>query len=501
MVWHVDRVMNKDLGGEIRLSINASASLIPISNRNYDTITVKQTAESGNVGSKTFNISSISSSSISGTSYLKTIVIVAGDFKTNNMLNSDGSLQVEVNDDVDIRYTDLSVSAMPSVTISAVAYTDFSEYLPGCYPDGPSDMLFDGRYIWIAAATNIHIFDVIDFHDAELKDEFEYHELKNVTMSQVRTINLGASTIPIKFTGSHYLEKVGDYVYVTNDLGGKLYDKIMRLHRTDPDSTFDVIDLPVTMDSNMVGAANKLWFCNNHKMDDYSDRQSLYNFDISASTFSSVEIPTRKQQKERFLAYPYNGEIYVTDHNNVSVSKFTVSDGLFASTIRTGNRHPTMMSVTDDKDLRVFSINGMVQNINTVSASVTNLFGTLEVIEGVGEIEEFYWFLDDLGGLKRVEKATNFMRLTDADQIDYELLLDEFPNPITLKNKLITTEELVYDRWNGSAIETVTLDPYVFVLSDTRVQAFRATRMYRDNYRNIGAAGMISTGLEDYMGD
>lgn len=449
------------------------------------------------------------------------------------------------------------------------------------YPtvEEPTDVLYDGRYTWVCAARKVFIFDTFDLYEEEQKDPFEYEELKNAPLKLIREIDLLHLDIPTGFGDSYYLAKVGDYVYVSS---GKTYNQVMRLHRTDPYDTFITTTLPKTMNSNIGAGANKLWFVNSHQSEDSgSDRQRMYSFDINSNTFSYDEIPTTKQKKERYIAYPYNGEVYVTDTNNVSVSKFTVGNGLFASTIRTGNRNPTYMSVTDDKDLRVFSVNGMAQNINTVSASVTNLFGTLDVVLGVGENEDYYWFLDDLGGLKRVQKSNNYMRLTGGDQPDYTIKTDEFSElgvPTTgsvskvlndkdkfvlggaakgkgegyllyrkltwtsgphidtdfriisdddgdvtisgtvvdsiqpgdafevddiaaFKNRLTTSISRDFDRWNGSAIETVTLDPYVFVLSSTKVQAFRATRLYRENYRNLSATGMVSTGLEDFTGD
>jgi hypothetical protein len=200
-------------------------------------------------------------------------------------------------------------------------------------------------------------------------------------------------------------------------------------------------DLTATVaNSNLHAQNSKIWVVNTR----YSDAvpQRLITKTLGG-TETSTNINVRPQSTRAWLANGYNGFVYVTNHNGVSVSRYDENTGILGARIRT-SAFPYQIWTTPDRRILVASDETLITTIdwdddgvhfdnNTESKSS---YCTVDPIDG-GR----FWFAK--------EKGNKLMRLKLADGDVIEV------GDVTALQQAQADAQQVYD----DAVQAYTKDP------------------------------------------
>jgi hypothetical protein len=351
-------------------------------------------------------------------------------------------------------------------------------------------LAFDGKYIW--TCDGVGNIKVVDFWGYSKFNELEYNKLTPDLWDDKLTIKKS-----ITLTGySHDMVFGAGYIWVMNIAK----TKITRIDVQDY-STIE-INLPTEMDSNIAYGEDKIWFADKAPETQSSpDTQNLYYLSCSSLEVSSgTEIPNKKQIEPIHIAYGKNGYVYLTNFNDVSVSKFDASDGSHVTDIRV-NREPTHIYVDEDLKIWVSSYGGMLSSIDNLDA-VTHSHGTVSNVKSMADDGTYFWVTTVNDSLLRINKSTKSILEADTGQgEDYELLLSDSFSDANIQ-KLLITPAFTYEAWNGSSYDTIEVKQYVFAITNSYINTFRNYKpLIRENFAQLDAVAMISTGEYDYTGD
>ena len=368
-----------------------------------------------------------------------------------------------------------------------------------------NDILFDGAHIAVSTGKKVVFFSYWT-EDAEYEDRYntpDFTPTGNLPLPVFFTWDLSS----VATNNLFYLAKEGNNLFVTD---GSEYGVVYRLDlstrlkgltKTTADSTYT---LPTSSNARFAAANDKLWFTDLATMDQIDpERQKLYSYDIFTLTYNSDDIPTRKQFEPVQIVYGNSTYIWLTNYNNVSVMKYSVLAGAWASTVRTAR---SIKSIYANQNNQVFvgSVNGLVQSINQSTDFVTQLLGTS--IDGVscdGLVEDgtFVWAVSEDLSLARVNKTTYDARFTNGTA-GYKIGSSSVTYPFAGSARKITiTEPITYQYWNGSSFDTRNVRRYVFVVTNNKIYGWRCQAMYRENSYQVRCTAMIATGSEKYYGD
>lgn len=365
-------------------------------------------------------------------------------------------------------------------------------------------MCFSGSYMLCLAGNEVHVVDYwIEPTDSGYS--YEYVEYDDLEIGESANRDMYLQNIITLPSNAMFLVKAHDHFYtVTSSL-----DKIYKFDLT---GTVTTINLPldVKVGSNLYYARDKLWFVQRAyevlENQTPSDRQKLYWYDLNTLSFSSVEIPDKKQFSYRSIAYPFNDEIYVSNYQNTRVHRFNVDTGAYIGYTTVNNRSYKVFATTD-RDLYVCSTGGMISHLDSSTHTVTHHSSSVNgssspiSIDHIEEVDGEFWYVGNDTSLNVMNTTTKDLKLTSSGA-DYGIETTKFDDGVF--NALATTWTFDYQRWNGSSFDTITVPPYVFVTTDSFVYAIALRNLrtfYKQYYTQLKTVSMISTGAEDYTGD
>lgn len=246
---------------------------------------------------------------------------------------------------------------------------------------GAIDVVQDGRFIWITFGDKVIVYEFVGF-DSKFEPAWESFDELNVHGHQAsqdvpKLKMLKSISCP---EGAYWIAKSFGSMWVTNKYNN--FDKITRIDIQKRsiilNSEGKVIDCPEKMHSNLVFENGRLWMVSKHpETETPPDRQKLYIYQAGNNVWGSVEIPTRKQKARAHISAGHDGFIYVSNFNNVSISKFSAQTGAFVSIIRV-NAFPQVVESNSNREIYVSSYGGMLSRVNGLTNEVFNTHSTIE---------------------------------------------------------------------------------------------------------------------------
>lgn len=197
-----------------------------------------------------------------------------------------------------------------------------------------------------------------------------------LTFTQSRSDLLVATEVSANSVGvactPYWITKVGSKMVVSN---GANFNRcwVFDIATQRPETSFALTPLEfdgtaITANSNLLGSNGRIWFVNTVFND--ANPQRLYNYRLSDSTLGYTNLAVRPSTRRSWLADGFNGYLYVTDFNGVSISKYDYTGG-YVSRIRT-NAFPTKIWTDQNRQIFVNSYGGMLTLIDWDDDDVHN---------------------------------------------------------------------------------------------------------------------------------
>ena len=280
---------------------------------------------------------------------------------------------------------------------------------------------YDGRYMWVCATNGIGIYEFWgeSSDDEPTTDELDdllwprYTEfgpkrkLKLITFIKIDASNItrstrylslslapswtgGAGTTTVGGTNITFTQKRDDLLIATEvtanssavalsqywivkagtkmcvsaganfskvfvfDIGTQQLDSIVTLNN-EPSA------VPTVANRNLHFQDGKIWCVNTLFTD--TTAQRLISKSLSTGTETSTTINVRPSSVRTWIANGYNGFVYITNHNGVSISKYVEGTGAFSARIRT-SAWPHHIFTNSDKRILVASGESLLSGID-----------------------------------------------------------------------------------------------------------------------------------------
>lgn len=232
-------------------------------------------------------------------------------------------------------------------------------------------------------------------------------------------------------------------------------------------------------------------------------QQTMYRYDIASESVISNTIPGRPQISTRDIADGLDGSMFITSFNNHGIIRVNGTSGVMGGIIRV-NRHPYRLYVEQDKTIYILSDNqgnnaqfGMVSAFNQATNTYVNTCGAIGWANDFVQYGGFGWLIGGFAKCARVNLTSKDTKLVDGTSPGAKLVgVGGSSTSIGL-----ITPPITYDRWNGTSLETVTVEPHLVIASGSKV-VFRPIRpLCRINSVSLLGTSMISLGDSDYYGD
>lgn len=431
-----------------------------------------------------------------------------------------------------------------------VLVSNYSDEIPMGAP-APT-IAVSGRFVWACYPkrttgdfkpyTTVKCFDILAWHRNILDDQYVVIRRPATYTNPilVTTIDGWAASIVAR----------GDELFIGTTNSGSSFNTITVVATSGSDYT---IDCPSYMNSDLVYENDKLWMASPSAYG-----RVLYWYSVKTRSFGSRPIPVRGQQTKVVLSNDHNSQILVCDFNNLSVSKFSSTDGAHLSTTRisagggTANREPSALTVDSNRNVYVASYNGMISRMDSTTdtfsmfsaglgdvvsmaddgvhqwvatkkrASVVSHNGELyrctkshigrgtkpsdtqweklsegEAIDGNWVAGAYY--VDDKPDVLRINKAAQTIRHFSTDERDIKI---DDPAGVSLEgivvNKITTNRAFTCPTTSGS----VAIPKYVWLITETgTVVGLPTDAMFRPNNFELKGYAMMSAGQYDYTGD
>lgn len=361
-------------------------------------------------------------------------------------------------------------------------------------------MVFDGKFVWVTCSDGVRLFD---YWGATSGNEPAWDTQDSKNRNQYDTTKLTLfKFIPIS-GGAYWIVQGGNKMYVSNAAS------ITAIRSIDI-STWEVsaaVTTPETMNSNMCWDSDKLWMVGTHPVTIVTpDQQKLHRWDGSAWAYTYI--PQRKSTTRTWLAAPHTNKVYVTTYNNVAVCKFDGATGAYETSIRM-NAFPVRLTATSERELFCNSYAGMITTINTTDDTVTNGASTLgEDVSGMA-LEpggQTFWFINTnnrLGRLNRIDNTAMWtLPVVEGIALNDDWKIETTGFTETTFDDVLVTPSFNYSVWNGTSFDQVTLQPYLFVLSGSKLHCLRlVSPFWRENFYEINGQAAIVTGDKQYFGE
>lgn len=283
--------------------------------------------------------------------------------------------------------------------------------------DGAVNMAYDGRYLWVAcgrsgiaiyewwgeASDHEPAFETLDDliyprYDSGPKKKLRlvtYITVGNETItrstilqSQKEEGSLNSNGIWVKTSiraavgqlNAFYIKKCVGKMYVSNGASFEqiyAFDiqtqnlieviKVTDKYAGNDTDLFTKGEYP--MNSNLESAGGKLWMVGSSFGD--TEPQKLYSLNPITKAMTTTAINVRPSLARTAIANGFNGSVYITDYNNVSVNRYNVDTAGYMQTMRV-NAFPTNIFSGPDRRIWVSSYAGMVSLIDWNDSEVHN---------------------------------------------------------------------------------------------------------------------------------
>lgn len=254
----------------------------------------------------------------------------------------------------------------------------------------------------------------------------------------------------------------------------------------------------IVANSNLVGSNGRIWFVNTFYNDDTPQR--LYNYKLSDSTLGSEPINVRPSDVRTWLADGFNGYIYLTNSNGVSVTKFDYNTGAQVSRIRT-NAFPTKIFTDQNRQIFVASFGGMLTLVDWDDDGVHNDYSaeysensTIPAFASDPVDTDKVWFAQLTGKVTRYSLSTK-QQLETEGEADWSIKETGFATPdwlTVVPSRTYTT----------SAGVVRTVRPYMFMCDGGTVRLFALDYyLVRDNFFEVNGQGAVVGGDLQYFGE
>jgi hypothetical protein len=315
--------------------------------------------------------------------------------------------------------------------------------------------------------------------------------------TEVSTNSVGVALAP------YWIAKVGDKMVVSN---GANYSRcwIFDIATQRPESSFTFTGTEfdgstITANSNLCGSNGKIWFVNSVFND--LNGQRLYNYTLGTSTLAYTTIAVRPSLYRTWVADGFNGQIYITNYNGVSITKYDYATGAQTSRIRT-NAFPTKIFTDQNRQIFVPSYGGMLTLVdwdddgvhNDYSAEYTET-GTVVGFASDPTDTDKVWFTQATDGkLSRYSLSTKQQYETGAGA-DWNIEQTGFGTP----DMIVAIPSRTYTTSTGA---TRTVRPYMFICDNSTVRLFAMDLnafLVRDNYFEVNGQGAVVGGALTYF--
>lgn len=427
---------------------------------------------------------------------------------------------------------------------------------------GAAALVYDDRYLWVGGGDRVNVYE---FWGAASDDEPAFEELDDLTLpdydagpkkklrlvtsfqlastSAKRTTRLpslaeaGATAYALSDgsgeTGYYkqttgltlgtpniaFGDRLGSSVFFASTGGATPAGSITALYEFDVETQALVRRIPTTvtvggttygMNSNLAAAGGRLWMVGSYFADDYV--QQLYSMDPFASTaLSATDTHGRPQAARAWLADGYNGGLYKTDYNDVSVTRYDSTTGAYVTQVRT-NAFPTRVFVGSDRRIWACSFAGMVTLIDWDDNQAHNDYGTLTSCLGWATDPSDgtkAWFItvggdgndddEDDGSVVRYDLNDKSRLENSGSTKDWQFSSDRLPAAPTA---LLVTPATTYT--SGAGADRA-VKPYVFLLTAGAPGALRAFRLdrplRREAYAEMRGQAAVAGGARLYFGE
>lgn len=333
---------------------------------------------------------------------------------------------------------------------------------------------------------------------------------------------VGSNSVGVALT-PYWIAKVGDKMVVSN---GANFDRcwVFDIATQRPESSFQfpmqteipqayednpcdtgIIASPqtqrITANSNMIGSNGRIWFVNTFYNDDTPQR--LYNYKLSDSTLASTTINVRPSDYRTWVADGFNGQIYVTNYNGVSITRFSAETGLQTARIRT-NAFPTKIFTDQNRQIFVPSYGGMLTLVDWDDDGVHNDYsaeyeedGTIPTLVSDPTDTDKIWYARAEGKVVRYSLGTKEQYETGSGEDDWVIRETGFATP----DHLVAVPSRMYTTSTGA---TRTQRPYIFMCDNGLVRLFAIDLnnfLVRDNYFEVNGQGAVVGGALQYFGE
>lgn len=350
------------------------------------------------------------------------------------------------------------------------------------------DIKYDGgRYVYVLSSNSVNRIDLYALPEPEYFDSYLI-EAENYELSFDKTYTFAGSTATDFCIGYDKLFiKTSNNTYRVIDINT---------------SASNLFSTPEEMSGNLFYYDNRLWFVGKEI---YDEEHRLYFTELDANghpqTWDHIIIPIRKQLTVGHnINTDLDGRIILTNFNNLSITKILTQGSVsYEGYIRLddgsgANREPFLIYTSDDRDVYVSSINGMVSICNTTTNSVTHFTNSLDLAGGIVDDGQHVIFTTD--DLIFNRKTTKRVLMTNGEEPDYSIETEKMP--VGEFKRLVKT--------TAHTINTATGDrdipEYIFSLKGDSVMAFiNNKQFFRKFNKSIEGTAMVSFGKHDYTGD
>ena len=250
-----------------------------------------------------------------------------------------------------------------------------------------------------------------------------------------------------------------------------------------------------SMNSNLCSCDSKLWFTGSTFSDDAAQR--LYGYDPLTDVKTTTDIPVRPTRTRTWLAAGNNGSVYLSNYNNMSISRFTTSTAAFGATIRI-NAFPTRIFGGPDRRIWVSSYAGMMSLVDWDDDGVHNNWGSeFAVLSAAVDPTDAakLWFVRVDGTLVRLDLNT-LQQFETGGANDWNMTHTKITGS---PDAMMFTPSQVFTDAEGVDHD---LEPYLFLIDDGRLLAFRMDKyLYRDVYAELHGQAAVVAGSLEYFGE
>ena len=409
---------------------------------------------------------------------------------------------------------------------------------------GAVNMEYDGRYMWVACSGGIAIYEwwgaASDNEPAwDTLDELVYPRYDSGAKKKLRLVTFigtgfrATALEPMALAGAtkyvksdvlsvwvnnsggapsspYWIKRCNDKMYVTNgatfasvcefDIATQTFVRAIATTEVYTGISNELFTRGTTysMKSNLGVSGGKLWFVGTSFGDNAT--QKIYSYNPITNVRNSTDIPVRPSVARTWITSGYNGGVYITNYNNVSISKFSDVNGDFISTIRM-NAFPTHAFTGPDRRIWVSSFGGMVtlvdydddQAHNDYSSGVGDNMRAVSVASDPTN-SAYLWFINSDGLLVRHNLNTH-QQLETGSGNDWNMENAKIGSP----EQLYITQQFTYQ---DADLVSHTVKPYAFLLQGGKLLAWKLERyLYREVYATVNGQAAVVEGPQMYFGE